>query len=62
MLGKKSSVKTAKKLFLYSHEYRGQKMGTKKARINFCRKKRFMRAKNVGKKLSVKCSKKSFLY
>ena len=28
-LGKKSSVKTAKKRFLYSHEYRGQKMGTK---------------------------------
>ena len=27
MLGKKSSVKSAKKRFLYSHEYRGQKMG-----------------------------------
>ena len=26
MLGKKSSVKSAKKRFLYSHEYRGQKM------------------------------------
>jgi len=27
MLGKKSSVKSAKKFFLYSHEYRGQTMG-----------------------------------
>ena len=62
MLGKKSSVKSAKKLFLYSHEYRDQKMGKKNARINFCRNKRFMRAKNVGKKLSVKSAKKSFLY
>ena len=35
-LGKKSSVKSAKKLFLYSHEYRDQKIGTKK-----CTKKNF---------------------
>jgi len=30
MLGKKSSVKIAKKRFLYSHEYRDQKNGGKK--------------------------------
>ena len=29
-VGKKSSVKSAKKRFLYSHEYREQKIGTKK--------------------------------
>ena len=30
MLGKKSSEKSAKNVFLYSHEYRYQKMGTTK--------------------------------
>ena len=29
MLGKKSSEKSAKNVFLYSHEYRDQKMGEK---------------------------------
>ena len=29
MLGKKSSIKSAKKRFLYSHEYRDLKMGEK---------------------------------
>jgi len=30
MLGKKSSQKSEKKSFLFSHEYRDQKMGRKK--------------------------------
>ena len=32
MLGKKSSEKSAKNVFLYSHEYRDQKMGGGKTR------------------------------
>jgi len=31
-VGKKSSVKSGKKRFLYSHEYRDQKMGGEKMR------------------------------
>ena len=38
MLGKKSSEKSAKIVFLYSHEYRDQKMGGKKNAIQFFRK------------------------
>ena len=36
-VGKKSSVKSPKKRFLYSHEYRDQKIGGKKCRNNFSR-------------------------
>ena len=50
-VGKKSSVKSAKNRFLYTHEYRDQKMGTKNARINFSRNTRIVRAKIVGKKI-----------
>jgi len=50
MLGKKSSEKSVKKLFLFSHEYRGQKMVEKKARNNFSRNTRIVRAKKSGKK------------
>jgi len=35
MLGKKSSQKSAKKRFLYSYEYRYQKMGGKKRETIF---------------------------
>ena len=49
-LGKKSSLKSAKKRFLYSHEHRDRKMGTKNTRNNFPRNTRILRAKNVGKK------------
>ena len=61
MLGKKSSEKSAKKLFLYSHEYRDQKRW-ENARYNFSRNTRLVRAKNVGKKSSEKVRKKLFLY
>ena len=37
-LGKKSSVKSAKKRFLYSQEYRDQKIGTKKCKKQFFQK------------------------
>jgi len=49
MLGKKSSQNTAKKRFLYSHEYRDQKMVEKNARNNFSKNTPIVRAKNVGK-------------
>ena len=61
-LGKKSSVKSTKKRFLYSHEYRDQKIGTKKCKKHFSRNTRIVRAKNVGKKSSLKSAKKRFLY
>ena len=61
-MGKKSTLKSEKKRFLYSHEHRDRKIGTKNERNNFPRKTRIVRAKNVGKKLSVKSAKKSFLY
>jgi len=61
-LGKKSSQKRAKKRFLYSHEYRDQKMMGKNARNNFPRNTRMIRRKMLGKKLSQKSEKKRFLY
>ena len=52
MLGKISSQKSAKTLFLYSHENRDQKMGGKNARNKFSRNTRIVRAKKLGKKSS----------
>jgi len=52
MLGKKSSGKSAKKRFLYPHEYRDPKGGGENARNKFSRNTRIVRAKNVGKKTS----------
>ena len=49
--GKKSSEKSAEKVFLYSHEYREKNGWGKKARINFSRNTRIVRAKNVGEKI-----------
>ena len=54
--------KVRKKLFLYSDEYRDQKMVGKKARNNFSRNTRIVRAKNVGKRSSGKRANKRFLY
>jgi len=50
-VGKKIVGKIAKNVFLYSHEYRDQKMGGKNERNNFSRNTRIVRAKNVGKKI-----------
>jgi len=50
-VGKKSSQKSAKTRFLYSHVNRDQEMGGKKARNNFSRDTRIVRAKNIGKKI-----------
>jgi len=61
MLGKKSSQKSAKKRFLYSYEYRDQKMGGKKARNNLCRNTRMMRTKKCCEKNRIeKLRKKRF--
>jgi len=57
-VGKKSSVKSAKKRFLYSHEYRDEKIRTKNARNNFSRNTRIVRTKN-GKISSEKNEKKT---
>jgi len=57
MLGKKTSEKSAKKVFLYSHEYRDQKMGWKTRETNF-QKHRY----SARKKSSEKRAKKVFLH
>ena len=62
MLGKKSSEKSAKNVFLYSHEYRDQKMRGKNARNNFSRNTIIVRAKILGKKSFQKSEKTGFLY
>ena len=43
--------KSAKNVFLYSHEYRDQKMGGKNARNNFSRNTRTVREKNIWEKI-----------
>ena len=61
MFGKKFSENSAKNVFLYSHEYRDQKMGEQNARNNFSRNTLIVRAKNVGKKfVGEKCEKRFF--
>ena len=63
MLGKKSSVKSAKKRFLFSHEYHGQKMGGGK-----CAKQIFQKHTNSAKKkcwekiVGIKCYKSFFIF
>jgi len=62
MLGKKSSEKSAKNFFLYSHEYRDQNMGGQNERNNFSRNTRIVREKNVGKKYRLKKVRKNVFY
>ena len=61
-LWKKIVGKSAKNVFLYSHEYRELKMGGKNGRNNFSRNTRTVRAKNVGEKNVGKNCEKRFLY
>jgi len=58
----KNRRKKLRKIFLYSREYRVQKMEGKNARNYFSRNTPIERAKNVGNKSSQKSAKKSFLY
>ena len=61
MLGKKSLEKSAKNVFLYSHEYHDQKMGGEQnTRNNFSRNTRIVRTRNVGKKIVEKSEKNVF--
>ena len=62
MLVKKSSEKSAKNVFLYSHEYRELKMEEKNARNNFSRNMRIVRTNNVVKKNCRKKLRKTFFY
>ena len=62
MLGKKSSEKSAKNVFLYSHEYRDQKMGGEKRAKQFFQEHTNSTSKKWGQKLSEKTAKKFFLY
>ena len=57
---KKIIAKIAKKQFLYSHEYRDQKLVEKNARNNFSTNTPIVRAENVGKKSSEKVRKHVF--
>ena len=62
MLGKKAA-KFAKKRFLYSHEYRDQKMRGKKHLKQFFKKHTNSASKKMlGKKSSQKSAKTRFLY
>ena len=62
MLGKKSSEKSAKNVFLYSHEYRDQKMGeTKRAKQFFQKHTNSACKKCLGKNRRKKV-RKTFFY
>jgi len=61
MFGKKSSEKSAKNVFLYSHEYRDQKMGGTKRAKQFFQKHTISASKNVWKKSSENSAKNVFL-
>jgi len=62
-VGKKTYEKSANNVFLYSHEYRAEKIGGKKRGGKlFSRSNRIMRAKNVGEKYRRKKVRKPFFY
>ena len=61
MLGR-NCRKNCEKRFLYSHEYRYQKIGGKKRAKHFSRNTRIVREKNDGKKINGKSAKNVFLY
>ena len=62
MLGKKSSEKSLKNVFLYHTNKSDQKIWVQNERNNFSRNTRIVRAKNVGKKLSYKSAKNDSIY
>ena len=62
MLGKKSSEKSAKNVFLYSHEYRDQKMGGTKRAKQFFQKHTNNASKKCWEKNCRKKCEKRFLY
>ena len=62
MLGKKSSEKSAKNVFLYSHEYRDQKMGGTKRAKQFFQKHTNSASKKCGKKDRREKGRKNIFY
>ena len=63
MFGKKSSEKSEKNVFLYSHKYRYQKMGGKKRAKQFFQKHKNSESKKcLEKKRRKKVRKSFFLY
>jgi len=62
MWGKKSSEKSAKKRFLYSHKYRDQKMGGKNRAKHFFQKHTNTASKICWEKIVGKKYEKTFLY
>jgi len=61
-LGKKSSVKSAKKRFLYSHEYSDQKMRGKKCAKQIFQKHMNSARQKCWEKIVGKSAKNRFLY
>jgi len=61
-VGKKSSEKSAKNFFLYSHEYRDQKMGGQKLAIQFLQKHTNSAFKKCWGKIFGKSAKNLSLY
>ena len=62
MLGKKLSEKLRKNVFLYSHEYRDQKMGGKKLAKQFFQEHTNSASKNCLDKNLRKIVRKTFFY
>ena len=62
MLGKKTSEKSAKNVFLYSNEYRDRKMGGEKSAKQFFQKHTNSAIKNVGEKSTKRSEKNVFFY
>ena len=63
MLGNKSSVKNAKNVFLYSHEYRDQKMeGTKRSKQFFQQDTNSASKKCWETNRRKKCEKRFFIF
>ena len=61
-VGKKSSEKSAKNVFLYSHEYRDQKMGGKKRAKQFFQKHTNSTSKKCWEENRRKKVRKTFFY
>jgi len=61
-VGKNRRKKVRKNVFLFSHEYRDQKMGEKNPRNNFSRNTQIVRAKKLGKNCRKKVRKKVFVF
>ena len=62
MFGKKSSEKSAKIVFLYSHEYRDEKMGEEKSTKQFFQKHTNTAGKKCWEKNRRKKVRKRFFY